>query len=339
MTTPSTWDTTTDTAASIPGLTDEDLVEIPGFASRWMRLANGAKAHYMTAGTSGPAVVLLHGGLPGSSGLAGWRFMGPYLGERGFRVYAPDLPAFGLSDLREEYWPVGMESFVDFIDMFAEALCLDSFHIAGNSFGCMNAVNYTVAHPDRVKSFALIAGDVGDVVPEHLVPPKGSFHLTAYDGTREGMRRMMLAIIHRGEAVTDDLVEMRYRSAMLRLQAHQQFWPTLLQYRHVAAWTDQNRAARLVTKGRLDRLDIPGIYLYGRQDILTPVEWGYVQEDHLPNVQFFYPDDCGHQGQTDRPDIFNPVFLHFFRDGAIDGALADLAGVSDRRPELPLVRR
>lgn len=251
-------------------LTDENLVEVPGMASRWVRLAGGARAHYMTSGDNGPAVILLHGGLPGSSGLAGWRFMAPYLGERGFRVYCPDMPAFGLSDTRQEFWPRGTEDFVDFIDDFANALCLDSFHIAGNSMGCMNAVNYTLAHPDKVKSFALIAGDVGDVVPEEIKPPAGSFHPTAYDGTREGMRQMMEAIINRSEAVGDDLVEMRYLSASERLKAHQQFWPTLLQYRHITPWTDQNRAARLSTKGRLDRLDIPGIYLYGRDDVLTP---------------------------------------------------------------------
>ncbi|MFE7863193.1 alpha/beta fold hydrolase [Streptomyces bacillaris] len=293
----------------------------------------------MTSGDHGPAVILLHGGLPGSSGLAGWRFMAPYLADQGFRVYCPDMPAFGLSDPRPEYWPQGMEDFVDFIDAFAEALCLDTFHLAGNSMGCMNTVNYLLAHPDKVTSFALIAGDVGDLVPEEVKPPSGAFHLTAYDGTRDGMRRMMEAIIKSGEAVTDDLVEMRYLSAAERLEAHQQFWPTLLQYRHIVPWTDQNRAARLTTKGRLDRIDIPGIYLYGQDDVLTPVEWGHVQEDHLPNVQFFYPEDCGHQGQTDRPDIFNPVFAEFFRDGRISGALADKAGVSTRRPELPLVHR
>lgn len=320
-------------------LTSENLVETPGMASRWVRLANGARAHYMTSGDTGPAVILLHGGLPGSSGLAGWRFMASYLGERGFRVYCPDMPAFGLSDPRPEYWPRGMEDFVDFIHDFADALCLDRFHLAGNSMGCMNTVNYTVAHPDRVLSFALIAGDVGDVVPEEIKPPQGQFHMTAYDGTREGMRTMMEAIIHRPEAVSDDLVEMRYLSAAERLEAHQQFWPTLLQYRHIVPWTDQNRAARLATKGRLDRLEIPGIYLYGKQDILTPVEWGHAQEDRLPNVQFFYPDDCGHQGQTDRPDLFNPVFHEFFAYGTVPGELADQAGVSDRRPELPLVKR
>ncbi|MBA8961925.1 pimeloyl-ACP methyl ester carboxylesterase [Rhodococcus percolatus] len=320
-------------------LTDENLVDVPGMASRWVRLANGARAHYMTAGTSGPAVILLHGGLPGSSGLAGWRFMAPYLGDNGFRVYCPDMPGFGLSDTREEYWPDGMESFVDFIDQFATALCLDEFHLAGNSMGCMNTVNYTVAHPDKVKSFILIAGDVGDVVPEHLTPPAGEFRLTAYDGTREGMRTMMEAIIHRGEAISEDLIDMRYLSARDRMDAHAKFWPTLLQYRRITDWTNENRAARLVTKGRLDRLSTPGLYLYGRQDILTPVDWGYVQEDHLPNVQFFYPDECGHQGQTDRPDLFNPVFLEFFREGTVSGELADAAGVSDRRPELPLINR
>ncbi|MGY5000856.1 alpha/beta fold hydrolase [Streptomyces griseus] len=320
-------------------LTDENLVIVPGMASRWVRLANGARAHYMTSGDHGPAVILLHGGLPGSSGLAGWRFMAPYLADQGFRVYCPDMPAFGLSDSRPEYWPQGMEDFVDFIDAFAEALCLDTFHLAGNSMGCMNTVNYLLAHPDKVTSFALIAGDVGDLVPEEVKPPAGAFHLTAYDGTRDGMRQMMEAIIKSGEAVTDDLVEMRYLSAAERLEAHQQFWPTLLQYRHIVPWTDQNRAARLSTKGRLDRIDTPGIYLYGKDDVLTPVEWGHVQEDHLPNVQFFYPEDCGHQGQTDRPDLFNPVFAEFFRDGRISGALADKAGVSTRRPELPLVHR
>jgi len=60
-------------------LTDEGIVAIPGFASRWVRLPSGAKCHYMSAGDDGPAVVLLHGGLPGSSGLAGWRWMAPFL--------------------------------------------------------------------------------------------------------------------------------------------------------------------------------------------------------------------------------------------------------------------
>ena len=45
-------------------LTEEGLLNVTGIASRWVRLGNGAKAHYMTAGEVGPNVILLHGGFP-----------------------------------------------------------------------------------------------------------------------------------------------------------------------------------------------------------------------------------------------------------------------------------
>ena len=315
-------------------LTDEGIVEVEGLASRWVRLASGAKAHYVTSGESGPAVVLLHGGLPGSSGTAGWRFMAPFLGANGFRVYCPDMPAFGLSDQREEYWPVGVHSHVDFIHEFTTALCLDKFHIAGNSMGCINSSSYLVAHPERILSYILIAGDIGDVLPDWGKPaPK--LELTGYDGTKEGMRRLMEAIIYRGEAISDNLVEMRYRASVRNKEAHARLWPGLMEFTRTQPFSDPNIEARLSTKGRLDKITIPGIYLYGTEDVLVPVEMGYEQEKVLPNVQFFYPEECGHQGQTDRPDLFNPVFLEFFRDGKVSRKSADAAGVSKRRPELP----
>lgn len=314
-------------------LTDEGIVKVPGMASRWVRLAGGAKAHYMTSGDSGPPVVLLHGGLPGSSGTAGWRFAAPFLGANGFRVYCPDQPGFGLADTNPEHWPSGVHSHVDFLHEFATALGLPAFHLAGNSMGCANTASYVVAHPERIRSFALIAGDVGDLVsPERR--PASTVALPRYDGTAAGMRRMMEMIIYRTEAIADELIEMRWRAAERQKEAYAHFWPGFLQWAGLAPWEDDNLAARLSTKGRLDRLTLPAIYLYGRQDVLIPVEWGYEQEDLLPNVQFFYPDQCGHQGQTDQPELFNQVLLEFFRDGRVSRSTADRAGVSRRRPEL-----
>ena len=48
-------------------LNDEGQINVEGAMSRWVKLADGAVAHYMTAGESGPPVILCHGGLPGSS--------------------------------------------------------------------------------------------------------------------------------------------------------------------------------------------------------------------------------------------------------------------------------
>jgi 2-hydroxy-6-oxonona-2,4-dienedioate hydrolase len=88
-------------------------------------------------------------------------------------------------------------------------------------------------------------------------------------------------------------------------------------------------------KGRLDQLDIPMIYLFGQKDTFAVLENAYLQEEVLPNMQFFYVAEAGHQVQTDQPDLTNQVFLEFIRDGKVSRATADKAGVSKRRPELP----
>lgn len=310
-------------------LTEEDLILVPGFFSRWVRLGNGERAHYMTAGESGPAVILLHGGIPGSSGLAGWRLLAPMLAARGFRVYCPDQPGFGLSDPRPEYWPVnGAYTHADFVNRFADALCLDEFFLAGNSMGCINTAHYVVRYPDRVKRFALIAGPVGDQVPfetEQKLQTK-----VGWDGSRETMVRMMASIIHHNENVTDDLLDMRMRSA----DRHKDSW-VAWQKANNLGFMDHDVAIALTTKDRLNNLHTPGICLYGMNDAILPAEdLGYKVEDGLPNVQFFYPEDCGHQGQTDQPDLFTDVFAEFFRDGQVSRKTADRAGVSTRRPEL-----
>jgi 2-hydroxy-6-oxonona-2,4-dienedioate hydrolase len=310
-------------------LTDEGLIDVPGMMSRWVRLANGERAHYMTAGESGPAVVLLHGGIPGSSGLAGWRLLAPMLAEAGFRVYCPDQPGFGLSDPRPEYWPTyGPYSHADFLERFVEALCIDEFYLSGNSMGCINTAHYVVRYPHRVKKFILIAGPIGDLVSFGVTDLKAP---VGWDGTRETMRRMMNSIIHHHEEITDDLLEMRMRSA----DVHKESW-IAWQRATVRGEVPPDIAVAMSTKNRLDRLEIPAVCLYGKNDLILPVEeLGYRVEDALPNVQFFYPDDCGHQGQTDQPELFARVFIEFFRDGRVSRATAELAGVSTRRAENP----
>ena len=318
------------------GLTEEGIVHIPGLASRWVRLANGSKAHYVTSGDAGPAVILLHGGINGSSGTAGWRFTAPFLGANGFRVYCPDQPGFGLADTRPEYWPTkGVKSAVEFIDMFADALGLDRFHIGGNSMGCSHSAYYAVNHPERVLSIGYIAGLNPILPPERTTVTKDSKFTSNpsyirpafdYDNAEESQRVQMSGIIYAASAVWPELVTMRATAALRQrdsYEAHFQARAQLAQDPNYQQWADIN--------SRLPRLTIPAVYLYGMQDVLDPVENGFVQEDLMPHIQVFYPDECGHQGQTDQPDMFNQLFLEFFRDGKVSWKTAQSAGVSRRR--------
>jgi pimeloyl-ACP methyl ester carboxylesterase len=283
----------------------------------------------MTAGETGPYVILLHGGIPGSSGVAGWRFMAPFLGANGFRVFCPDQPWFGLSDSRREHWPVnGIYSQIEFLHEFAGALCLDEFCLAGNSMGCIVTTHYVTAHPDRVTRFACIAGGIGDHDPLDLAKPRQT---VGWNGTEEMMRGMMKLITCRPEAISDELIEMRVNFANRNNDAWQAFWDAF-----ALSGMSHDLEVALSTRERINRLDTPAIYLYGLDDDILPAEKiGFRQEDMLPNIQFFYPENCGHQGQSDQPDLFNQVFLEFFRDGRVTRATADRAGVSRRRDENP----
>lgn len=319
------------------GLTEENIIHIPGVYSRWVRLANGAKAHYVTSGETGPAVILLHGGIEGSSGTAGWRFMCNMLGKNGLRVYAPDRPSFGQSDTSNvAYLDSGPKAQVEFVRMFADALCIDQFHLSGNSAGCTVSADFVVTYPERVLSVAFIAGGIGDINERpRVAPSEGKFTPNPayagvpFDGTEEAMRALMAGIIYAAGAIWPELITMRTLAANNQRRARE---AAGLPPRSPQQQRDANLSANLTTKNRLDRLTVPMIYMYGLQDVLSPVENGFNQEDVVDNIQYFYPDECGHQGQTDQPDLFNQVFLEFFRDGKVTWETAKQAGVSRRRP-------
>lgn len=311
---------------------EDNLLSIPGVDNRWVRLRNGAKAHYSTSGDSGPAVILLHGAIAGSSGMAGFRFMLPFLGQNGFRVYAPDRPGFGLADTRPDHWPTrGWMSYVEFVDQFADALCLDEFYLSGNSNGAMNTAYYVVSHPWRVPRFILIAtGSIAAAMGVDSGLLKRGIQLGRFDGTVESMRAALEPIIYRKEALDEGLLKMRTAAAI----PQQESQAAANRWNRQAA-EDPNLSQLLNLKGRLDVLTIPALYIHGLQDVFAPVDNAYLVEPLLPNIQFFYPNECGHQGQTDQPELFNQVFLEFFRDGRVSRATADRAGVSTRRPEIP----
>ena len=312
-------------------LTEEGLIHVPTLYSRWVRLPSGARAHYVPAGETGPAVVLLHGAVNGSSGTAGWRFMAPYLGEHGFRVFCPDLPAFGINEGVDEAYEPGFLGAVDFLQDFVDSLCLDRFHLGGNSNGSLTAMSYAATHPERVISMPLIgtAGDMLGLVDAEAAKrarPADAPSLGGFDGSEASMRKVMGAIIYRDEGISDDLVTMRTLSANQHIDAHRVRGEAI---RNPAP----NIKARLNLKGRFDKLDIPTIYVCGKQDATATEATFALQEDALPNVQVFLVDECGHQAQTDRPELVNEVFLEFLRDGKVGRKTADAAGVSKRRPE------
>jgi pimeloyl-ACP methyl ester carboxylesterase len=188
-----------------------------------------------------------------------------------------------------------------------------------------------VRNPDRIERMAMVAcGGLNPVldIPEAELAAGVPFPM--WDGTEESMREMLTTIVYRTEALDDDLIRARTEAAVRQREA---FAAAVAYNRRVTTDPTIRQALRLT--GHLDQLTMPMIYLYGQQDVLGPVANAYLQEDRLPSVQFLYPDQCGHQGQTDQPEMFNTVFTEFFTAGSLTRATAEWAGISRRRPEQP----
>lgn len=297
-------------------------------------LPDGSIGSYATAGSGDNVLILLHGGLPGSSGAAGWRTLMPALADAGLRVIAPDRPGFGHADLNEKFHPDrGIMSWVEHLNHMILALDLDTFHLGGNSQGAQIAAHFTVNHYNRVKSLAFIASaglSASLGIPEEELLP-GDYP-PRFDGTATSMRTMLEHIVLRQDQLSEELIQQRTVTA-LRQEAS---YATGMQGVR-EAWEHPNSRQWMDIGDRIRQLNVPMIYLHGRQDVLNPLENAYKQEDYLPNCQFFYPDNCGHQGQTDQPEIFAQVLSEFFTTGMVTADSARHAGISERRASLSFI--
>ena len=108
---------------------------------------NGARLWYDEAG-SGPALLLLHGGL-GDSGL--WEPVVPFLAER-LRVIRTDLRFFGRSTGPAAPW-----SWHDDVIAVLDELGIEQTMLAGLSLGGRIATEIALAHPERVSALLLVA--------------------------------------------------------------------------------------------------------------------------------------------------------------------------------------
>jgi len=271
-------------------------------------MAGRIRTAYTEAGNNGPAVVLCHGGGPGSSGEAGFGQLMPTLGTK-YQVYALDsVGGFGDTD---PYYPAseGVQSRVDQLEAFMDTLCIEKAAVGGNSQGAWVAAKYALEHPDRVEKLVLIAsntisGSMGMEIPM----TEGMKAIRAYNGTEESMRAFLQTIVWNKNLITDELVKLRNDCANRpgAEQARKTF-----QEGQQRLTKDPNLRLKYDMRNTLPKLTIPTICIWGENDGFAPVELGRQLEKMLPNVKFHYVAKAGHQVQNDQPQIVSKLIIDF----------------------------
>lgn len=278
------------------------------FRSRFV-MAGRVRTHYVEAGQNGPTVVLIHGGGPGSGGEAGFAKLIPLLADD-FTVFAPDgVGGYGETD---PYAPCaeGVQSRVDQLEAWMDALCLDDVCLAGNSMGAWVAAKYTLEHPDRVRRLFLIASNtIAGALGLRVAATEAMAALRAYDGSKESMRRVMGAIVYDRLAISDELIEARNAAANRPGAAEA---AAAFARGQARLTSDPNLRLKFEMKHTLPRLSVPAVFAWGEDDAFAPANLGRQVQAELPNIPFHFIPRAGHQVQTDRPEEIARLMRELF---------------------------
>jgi pimeloyl-ACP methyl ester carboxylesterase len=113
---------------------------------------NGVRLHYVEYG-KGPLIVLLHG-FPEC--WYAWRYQLPALAEAGYRVVAPDLRGYNLSDKPRGVHAYRMECFIGDVKGLIQTLGEDRAIVVGHDWGGVIAWQLAISEPQMVKKLIIL---------------------------------------------------------------------------------------------------------------------------------------------------------------------------------------
>jgi pimeloyl-ACP methyl ester carboxylesterase len=256
------------------------------------------------AGT-GPAVVMLHGGGPGASGVSNYSRNIDAL-ARTHRVIVPDMPGYGRSAKHFDHAdPFGF--LAETIRGLLDEMGIATADLVGNSLGGAAALRLALDSPRRVGKLVLMGP--GGIGTTRGLPTDGLKSLLSYYGG-EGPSRDKLAtfirayLVYDGAAVPDELIDLRYQASLDP---------------EVVADPPLRRPSGLRTLWRMDftrdkrlrQLGTPTLILWGRDDKVNRPSGGPQLLNVLPNAELVMTSHTGHWMQWERAELFNQLVADF----------------------------
>ena len=211
-----------------------------------------------------------------------------------FRVIAPDLLGFGRS--AKPLINYRLNTFVEVLDRFLQALAVPRLSIIGNSMGGWLSAAFALRFPKRVNKLVLndaigiVAGSVQ--VPIDLRP-----------SSLQNMRDILEFMFCDKELVTGELVEMVYELHLVRNDG-----PT------IAAMLEAMEQHIDALDDKLHALRAPTLLLWGDTDRLSPLSMAEEFQRRIKGSRLEVIPHCGHIPALEKPQELVKHVLRFLAE-------------------------
>jgi pimeloyl-ACP methyl ester carboxylesterase len=292
----------------------------PAFESSFVQ-ASGLRFHVVACGPKdGPPVLLLHG-FP--EFWYSWRHQLRALSQAGYRVFAPDLRGYNLSDKPQGVASYRTRILMDDVVALVGALGYSAVDLVAHDWG--GAIAWSVAasaeHRHVVQRLAILNAPHPLLFLRRLSLaqlrrswymlffqlPSLPEHLLSKDGF-VNLRRMLAKSAERGTFSKDDLD--RYVEAMSQPGA------LTCAINYYRAMLRQNLGAELRRLSTIPA-SLPVLLVWGERDTALGKELTYDLHPLVDNLRIEYIHDAGHWVQQERPEAVSRALLAFLSEGRV----------------------
>ncbi|MGW5437937.1 alpha/beta fold hydrolase [Nocardia asteroides] len=260
---------------------------------------------YHEAG-DGPPLLLLHGSGPGVTGWRNFRGNLAVFAEK-FRCLVLEFPGFGVSD---DFGGHPMVTALEAVVRFVDALGLDTVDIIGNSMGGGVALNYAIAHPERVGKVVTIGGIGKNIFSPG--PGEGIKLLQEFteEPSRERLIQWLHAMVYDPAMVTEELIEERWTQATdpATLDSARRMYSKAAFAMMVKAMEASDAPPPWAM---LHKVAAPTLITWGRDDRVSPLDMALIPMRTIPRAELHVFPNCGHWAMIERKDEFESAVLAF----------------------------
>lgn len=251
------------------------------------RTVRGLTMRYLRGGSGAP-LVLLHGGSWGERAEASWSAVADRFATRR-DVIAPDWLGFGGSDKVRDF-AAPEARMLDQLAGLLETLGVETCDVIALSMGGSLVLGDLAADQPRLRPRRLVLVSAGGAP----MAPDVRRQLFDYDGSREGMRRILSLVHHDDSFPSDDATVERWHAWSVEPGVYEAF----------AAVGLRAPLAPPVPPPDLARIVVPTLVCAGAHDRLKPSGWERDVASALPNARSALFAASGHLPQLEQPDEF-----------------------------------